>query len=735
MQWLDYVGCNGVRAFVNAADFVNGDAQEWERWRDRLGDKFGKSDVGGWSVDSKDEWLSARAFTRAQAKKSGDYLRWLEEGKSSRGMDWAEIFRGGNKDMKGSFFSQLEQRGIRVLGLWDMRCRALRMETFLYSKPMYWNERWEEWHLYYVGGLMMAKWDVDEVEVYNEPDLDLKRYGCIDNDRFKDLLRIRSDAVRAAYEDAGRSVRIHVGSFTRGWDDKMSPIVAENQRTPFPDDDFMESFRDGEDGMDAYDDGMDAYEREFKLGDNYALHDYGSFSSKSCSEYGPMCKHENGYSVAKNAQRALWRLAEKHNVRDMDISITEFNCYTAAWSDKKGHEYFVGKNVVDYGATATCLASQFSGFFKQGAGKNYHLVNVHKFMQTKSMGTTAGVAKNGLTFGNFNDLKGDEQVDMIGGISRTGMSLRQACTKAGFGNDVYGFSSYDGKNINEDLNRFNMWTVKQGNLAHIFAMNDDWVSTNAQISVQRLNPEPNQPYWVTAISDSAFAEVTQRSDTGGNKDFYLDMPKETFKVITVPTVSSHWETIYAIRDGDISTQRYGPGNKKTLRVATYPGSASVAMVAYDKGDRQVVGANIELTVESATNTRQQVLTVVGWRGGFDEGYQPWERTPFLKEKSNDMGKNIAGNFLNWDQVDILGYVTVRGNAKSGDRVSLDVTDWIDRMGPDYNIAVMRLVRHDDSPEGGDHQVPGDKLDGEYIFYSREADNENDRPKLFVAVRD
>ena len=130
-----------------------------------------------------------------------------------------------------------------------------------------------------------------------------------------------------------------------------------------------------------------------------------------------------------------------------------------------------------------------------------------------------------------------------------------------------------------------------------------------------------------------------------------------------------------------------------------------------------------------------VLTDVGWRGGFDEGYQPWERTPFLKEKSNDMGKNIAGNFLNWDQVDILGYVTVRGNAKSGDRVSLDVTDWIDRMGPDYNIAVMRLVRHDDSPEGGDHQVPGDKLDGEYIFYSREADNENDRPKLFVAVRD
>ena len=148
MQWLDYVGCNGVRAFVNAADFVNGDAQEWERWRDRLGDKFGKSDVGGWSVDSKDEGLSARAFTRAQAKKSGDYLRWLEEGKSSGGMDWAEIFRGGNKDMKGSFFSQLEQRGIRVLGLWDMRCRALRMGTFLYSKPMYWNERWEEWHLY-----------------------------------------------------------------------------------------------------------------------------------------------------------------------------------------------------------------------------------------------------------------------------------------------------------------------------------------------------------------------------------------------------------------------------------------------------------------------------------------------------------------------------------------------------------------------------------------------------------
>ena len=727
LQWLDYVGCNGVRSFVGAPV---------DSWRDKMGSTFGKSITGGWDVTTQNEYLAAVRMMRDQGKK-GDFIDWLLSGQSPRGTDWARyLARDGNINFKDYFFGKLQERGLHVIGLWDFRCLALRMETFLDNKPEYWGERYEETLLFYIGGYMASKWGIDDVEVYNEPDLDWKKYGCIDTDRFRDLLRIRSQAVRAAYEDRNSYVRIHVGSFTQGWNSVLSKIVAENQRTPFPDPDFWQQFKNtkqADDDEETYEAPQDLIEDMIggpKLGEYYALHDYGSFSAASCTEYGPSCRHENGYGVAKNANKAISRL-KQYNVRDLDVSITEFNCYTAAQSDKAGHAYFEGQNVVDNGATAACLASQFSGFNKQGANKNYKFVNVHKFMQTKHSDMPSGLAKNGLLFGNFHEDRGlDEAVKMLGGISRTGMALRQVCTKGGFGNAVYGFSSYDGKNVNSKLNRFNIWTVKDGDVAHIFAMNDNWVSTNAQINVQKFNAEPNQPYWVTEISDGAFAEVTQRSDTGENKDFYLDIPHSSFKVVTVPMVPSHWEIIESSKDGEIGKTYYGPGDRKTMRVHTDGDDTSVIMVKFDKGDRNVVGANLELTLEHSTNDQPQVLTVVGWNSDWDEGYQPWSRTPFLRQNFGDTSV-ISGNVLNWDQVDIIGYITVPPNAYSGQKVSLDVSDWIDRVS---NFAIMRLVRHDASPKPGPSQTPRDELRGEYFFHTREADNPDDRPKLFLAVR-
>lgn len=752
LQWFDYFGCNGVRSFFTFSqpgDPPGGD------WRARMGDSFGKDVISGLPVTTKDGYMLAVQSMRQKARQV-DFLDWLVSGSSPRSQNWADYLKRYNAEgPKEFFFKSINERGQHVIGLWDFRCRSLKMESFLDDQPEYWMERWEETLLYYVGGHVSSKWNIDEMEVYNEPDLDLKKYGCIDVNRYKDLLRIRSQAVRAGYADRGSGVSIHVGSFTRGWDPVLSKVISQNLWEPFPDPDFWAKYEKemGEntrqDDDDASDYSEDAYEAPYEapnpdtvgfgdsrwaIGDFYALHDYGSFSAKSCTEFASDCRHENGYSVAKNANKAISRLREWNATSQMKVSITEFNAYTAGGSDKTGHEYFQGKNVVDKGATSSSLASQFSGFFKQGANRNYHIVIVHKFMQTPHSSMPSGVAKNGLTYGNFGEYQGiphgDELVKSIGGISRTGMALRQMCTKAGFANDVYDLNNWNGKSVNNKLSRFNIWTVKQNELAHIFAINDNWVSTSAEVKVDPLINHPNQPYWVAEISDSAFSEVTQRGGTGDDRKLYLDIPKSTVKIVSIPTVPARWETVEAFQDAAIGVKNYGPGDAKSMRVATDGKDSSIVMVNFDKGDRAVVGAIMELTLERSTNDDPQVLTVVAWNRGWDEGYQPWNRLPFLKNDIGDTSR-IEGNFLNWDQVEIVGHLTVPPNARSGQKVSLDVSEWIGRVG---NFAVMRLVRHDASPNAGPSQTPADIIQGEYFFHSKEAVNPDDRPKLHMAVR-
>ncbi len=714
-----------------------------------MGDSFGKDVISGSPVVSKEGYMLAVQSMRQQAKR-GDFLDWLTGGNSPRSQDWAEYLeRYGPNGPKEHFYRSMHDRGQHVIGLWDFRCREVRVESFLDDQPEYWMERWEETLIYYVGGHVSHKWNIDEMEVYNEPDLDMKRYKCIDSDRYRDLLRIRSQAVRAGYADRGSGVNVHVGSFTSGWDSKLSKIIARNLWEPFPDPDFWDEFEGDNTREDDASDDEDTYEAPYEaptldktgfgdsrwpIGDFYALHDYGSFSPNSCSEYAAMCKHENGYSVAKNANKAIRRLKDWRATSEMKVSITEFNAYTASGSDKVGHEYFQGKNVIDNGATASSIASQFSGFFKQGANKNYHLVIVHKFMQTPHKSMPSGQAKNGLTFGTFQDYQGirhgDELVSNLGGISRTGMAVRQMCTKVGFASDVYGLNNWNGKNVNSKLARFNIWTVKNKDIAHIFAINDNWVSTSAEIKVDQLNNQADQPYWVTEISDSAFSEVTQRGGTGDEKKFYLDVPKATVKIITIPTVPARWEAVEAFQDAGIGYKYYGPGDAKVMGVATKGTDSSIVMVNFDKGNRDVLGATMELTLHHSTNEKPQVLTVVAWNNGWDEGFQPWNRVPFLKNDVGDTSR-IAGNFLNWDQVEIVGHLTVPPLARSGQKVSLDVSEWIGRVG---NFAIMRLVRHDPSPNAGPSQTPADEILGEYFFHSKEADNPDDRPKLFMAVR-
>lgn len=769
--WTKYVGCDAARSFVNP--LTSGDEGYDEDTRAPTADirgflqksgrsgnenQFGK-DFSGRTVGSKEGWLAAVNELRSSPKGQGQFWDWLH---SKESVDWrsmlAHLDDHGTNPQNGQvgshdyYIRRLKDEGYRVMALWDIRCRNLEYTSVIPSTPEYWMERWETYRWFYIGGRWFAERGVDDVELYNEPDKDKKDRGCTDGLRLKDDIRIRSQAMQDAYEDetnGQQKPNIVAGTLTIAWRSEFSTPLTQNWFTPFPDpaptDDFFNT-RDPEDGSDSYEDpyggGDDGYQPEdaypsvptgpFQVAKAYSLHDYGSFSANSCTEYSATCRHENGYATRKQYNTAKTRLREK-NLGNVPVYITEMNAYTAGQSDKRGHAYFEGKHVADYSATATSLASQFSAFSRFADGPNY--VNVHKLVQTRHRTMPSRIAKNGVLYA---DTEGPPF--HVSSSTKSAEALKQFCTKARGGNAVYGVSSYDGKDPNYRTNRFNVWWTKTDNKAYIFAINDNWEDTSAQIDVSVLNPDPSTSYTITSISDSApfgsthHGEVSQTGQLIDGNHVEFGIPSQSIHVVTVPIVPTQRASIVADRDATIQAEGMANGGETSLRVKTNGKDSSIAMINFNTegkvGDIGIVNAVLELNLERATNNNPQVLAVIGWNRGWDEDTPDWNGISLLNRVNGDI-RRTKDNFINWNDAIIVGHVTVPpGNQVPGGgmKIRLDVTDTIGRVS---NYAIVRMFRMDQSTGEPPAQLPADTLEGEYYFTSRESSNEGARPTLLV----
>lgn len=752
-QWMEYMGCNGARSFMT----ISGD------WRKTGASQFGK-DFFGNSVGSRSAYIDAVDSLSGMGRK-GNFFELLN---TQSGFDWRRVLEGMDDDQssdgglrmgragKHSFYlNKLNELGYNTMGLWDIRCRTLQFNSILNEIDEYWEERWEEYKLFYIGGRWLADHGVDTVEIYNEPDRDKVKYGCIDDITYKDVIRIRSAAIRRAYQDKGLDTTVIAGTMTIAWRNDLSSILANNWWIPFPEPQITRTPEDDspisdDDEMldDTYTYNPEGYDGSYNpddagyglppagvssIGDVYAIHDYGSFSQKSCDKFGPSCRHENGYALAKQRNRARYKLNEKKLGR-VPVWITETNCYTASQSDKVGHTYFEGKHVVEYGATAACLASQFSGLYKLGSDQVPY-VNVHKLVQTAHSSMPSGVAKNGVLFANLLT-----EPYHVGDSSKTAESLRQICKKTLGGKSVYGLSSYDGNNVNEKMNRFNVWTVQKDDNSYIFVINDHWVSTSAAINVESLNSDPSAPYFVTSISDTApydsiyHGEVSQIGTIGDGRSVEIGIPDASLSIISIPTVPVRQDVVIADRDATFHVSNTVNGYESPIRVSTNGRDTSVGMFNFNLEGRNAHSAVLELHLEKATNRAPQVLQVLGWDRGWDQNSPNWSGASLLTDIRGET-RQIKDNFINWDdnKVFVVGHVTVPPGDKipgGGMKLRVDVSDTIGKV---TNYAVLRAVRYDESSANTASKLPSDNLEGEYFFSSIEGSEEN-KPKLLVNVR-
>ena len=196
------------------------------------------------------------------------------------------------------------------MALWDMRCNTLDFTSLDPTDPEYWKERWEMYRMNYFGGRWFAEHNITQIELYNEPD---KNPGCMNGDKWVDDIRIRSGSMQDAFADFRKSGRGDIypkligPTTTAYWRKDYSAIMFNNMHTPFPD---------------------NVEDPNFTLFSAYSYHKYGSFTPRPCTEYGSTCRSEQGGLMRIAYDKAKASLATA-GYGDMDIMLTEFNCFTA----------------------------------------------------------------------------------------------------------------------------------------------------------------------------------------------------------------------------------------------------------------------------------------------------------------------------------------------------------------------------------------------------------------------
>jgi len=274
-----------------------------------------------------------------------------------------------------NYIRGMQQEGINIMALWDVRCASLPYISTDRNDPEYWKERWETYRLMYVGGRWLAKMGITSIELYNEPDKDS---DCIDGPKWMDDMRIRSQALQEAFLDHNAATggnlvpELAAPALSVAWRDAFSSPFVDYYNRPFPNDEPVDGF---------------------SVAKVYTYHKYGQFSENSCDTFGPSCKSESGYGLRKAYVTARNKLNETGH-GDIPVYVTEFNCFTSMGSDNSDHAYFAGKNVIDYTATAACAASQVGGLVR--FPDSPRMINIHKIVETAHPRMPSGVAKNGM---------------------------------------------------------------------------------------------------------------------------------------------------------------------------------------------------------------------------------------------------------------------------------------------------------------------------------------------------
>lgn len=208
ISWLQYLKPTAIRYFVTSIN-------NWEAFiTARFESAWGSSFFGKTVVTDQATWKTAVDELRQASSSPGqpNIFNWIQTDETVR---WSQFVRTLTRDNPGDQIKaplpqsmicsgnptenipNLQAAGFKVLALWHVTCKNLPLKSSDRTSPEYWKERWELYRWFYLGGRFFAQNNIQDIELYNEPDND----PCLNDKIWSDEVRVRGLALQDAYLD------------------------------------------------------------------------------------------------------------------------------------------------------------------------------------------------------------------------------------------------------------------------------------------------------------------------------------------------------------------------------------------------------------------------------------------------------------------------------------------------------------------------------------------------------
>jgi len=741
-SWFDYIHPNQARIFLqpfipsgnpkyDTRDWRQFVSNSWDQERmQEFGDQYGKS-FSGAVVDSADSFLNAVDDFRAKVRNTPGGKSIVDAlSENTKEIEWSivlnrlsELSTGSELQQQGipiQYLRKLRDRGVKVVAVWDVDCLEVPFESSDASFPPYFGERWELYRTIYVGGAWMAEQGIDHVELANEPD----KSKCMSPSRWKDSVRIKSKAIQDAFIDYNARLNVNIipeiiaPSTASAWHDDYSNMTIDNMKKPFPD---------------------GSSDPNWQLANAYSFHRYGAFSKKPCNSISESCAPSHGYYLRENYEKAEEGLGQK-GVKDMDVFITEFNCYPVYVMENKEQPFMVGKHVMDEPSTGSCLGAQISYLMALGDGPM--AITLFKLVQNGAKWLPSGVVRNGILYGDT-----EHRPFHISGSSKAAEVYRLMISKAYFPGTKSGgvplvavpSDSHDFLDIKAKVVAYG---IRDSKIIFVYITNDNWKKEDVRIDAKSLGAASGSNVVVTAVgynpkrTSTYHGEVSDIFTTGNENYMSFSMPPSTVYMVTIPTVSSRQETM-AASDAVAVTPKgaYTDSGSFSITSSSSAGIDSPSIIAlkfpdYTRSKSSILHAVLNLHLRESTNSRPEILTILGIGDDWSSNTASWSSLSFLKDISSDSFdfQHSKDNFVKWGNgVTVVGHLTVPPSSAVGEKGStlrFDVTEHIKNGLKSFII--VRLIRYNRS--GG---LPQDVPEGLYNFAS--LSDSQFAPKILLEV--
>ena len=604
----------------------------------------------------------------------------------------------------------LREAGFKVLALWHVTCKNIALKTQDRDQAGYWEERWELYRWMYLGGRFLASNDINDIELYNEPNID----PCVISESWLDEVRVRSVALQDAYADhsswSQRSIKptlivppMSAPVFEGGrGTPSYGRLAVQDVHTKFP---SLENDPNWWNGVE------------------YSYHQYNctfsTFDAISTEVF--THSHTPTYAAPGYGMRSAWdkvtpQIRAASN-RELPIRISEHNAYS-----NSNAEEAVGRDVMNEGTGAALFAGQIIAMADRA-----FFMSANKFSQTYST-SSSGVIKNGLLWGDLGHNEGGRGFCALGGITKSGEAYRLLLKRIGGGKPIYASTtSPDLPNVSN----ITYVAVSDSQAYYIYLSNAGPSTSSVRLNLAQWSDVPaSAAVVVSGVSPTLHGEVACMPSLSPKRSLKIRLGGSSVLMATVPRVAlSRTSTLLDpigdtfVAAGDQSDTIVGASSPQ-LRVQTSSSSdQSLTSVAYVKFslsgiDRsKIVSAVLRLTQTGVSGGSQQVLTVLGTTASWDESSLTWSNAPGLVAQPNGSGvKSIADNFIDYQSSVLVGHVTAGVPAQP--HLALDVGDYL-RDGGDPSFALVRMHRFD-ARGSGEAQLPADELGGPVTVSARES---------------